>query len=343
MSMHLFTIFDQYSYTFILLSILQERGVEVAQYCTSVVVDEVDACCAEYPDQMDLIMSAALGQYSTYTPVQPSSSTESDSTGNVRPRPEIVLVGATLDERLVEMAVGAGWLRDPVTVAVGQRMKLPASLKHRYIVSEITGKVGAMCRRMRSDLKTGAQDAAPARVMLFADSEAQARAVADPLRTVLWGEHAISVLLPGGTEPIKALHSFRDNQTTLLIATPAAARGLDLPAVSHVYNLSPPTDAADYLHRAGRAGRIGSPVRGLITTMVTPEEVPALLAQAEALGIKMVEEQAPPPPGLHGEDEEVSDVEEAKRALEAMLAFSPKDDQENESGVGGGSSGEWEE
>jgi superfamily II DNA/RNA helicase len=39
------------------------------------------------------------------------------------------------------------------------------------------------------------------------------------------------VLLPEGTEPITALHSFRDNKTTLLLATPAAARGLDLPAV----------------------------------------------------------------------------------------------------------------
>jgi hypothetical protein len=85
---------------------------------------------------------------------------------------------------------------------------------------------------------------------------------ADPLRTVLWGDYALSVLLPAGSEPIKALHSFRDNKTTLLLATPQAARGLDLPAVSHVYNVVPPGDAVEYLHRAGRAGRIGSPVKG---------------------------------------------------------------------------------
>lgn len=63
-------------------------------------------------------------------------------------------------------------------------------------------------------------------------------------------------------QPITALHSFRDNRATLLLATPAAARGLDLPAVSHVYNTAAPATAADYLHRAGRAGRIGSPVPG---------------------------------------------------------------------------------
>lgn len=61
---------------------------------------------------------------------------------------------------------------------------------------------------------------------------------------------------------LQALHAFRDNQATFLLATPSAARGLDLPAVSHVYNLDPPEDGVAYLHRAGRAGRIGSTVKG---------------------------------------------------------------------------------
>ncbi len=60
----------------------------------------------------------------------------------------------------------------------------------------------------------------------------------------------------------QAMHAFRDNETTLLLATPAASRGLDLPAVGFVYSLGAPADATDYLHRAGRAGRIGSPFNG---------------------------------------------------------------------------------
>lgn len=66
---------------------------------------------------------------------------------------------------------------------------------------------------------------------------------------------------------VQALHSFRDNKSSLLIATPQAARGLDLPAVSHVYNLGPPEDPTEYLHRAGRAGRIGSPVGGVVAKL----------------------------------------------------------------------------
>ena len=64
---------------------------------------------------------------------------------------------------------------------------------------------------------------------------------------------------------LQALHAFRDNKASFLLATPQAARGLDLPAVSHVYNLDLPQDAVTYLHRAGRAGRIGSPVPGAMS------------------------------------------------------------------------------
>ena len=68
---------------------------------------------------------------------------------------------------------------------------------------------------------------------------------------------------------LQALHAFRDNKASFLIATPQAARGLDMPAVSHVYNLDPPEDAVTYLHRAGRAGRIGSPVKGEAPAIAT--------------------------------------------------------------------------
>ena len=47
------------------------------------------------------------------------------------------------------------------------------------------------------------QDAPPPRVIVFASNEQAAAAAADPLRTALWGQHTLSVLLPHGEEPIK--------------------------------------------------------------------------------------------------------------------------------------------
>jgi superfamily II DNA/RNA helicase len=54
-----------------------------------------------------------------------------------------------------------------------------------------------------------------------------------------------------------ALDSFRNGEMTLLVASDVAARGLDIPEVSHVFNFDIPIHADDYVHRIGRTGRAG--------------------------------------------------------------------------------------
>ena len=53
------------------------------------------------------------------------------------------------------------------------------------------------------------------------------------------------------------LQGFRDNKLKLLVASDVAARGLDIPDVSHVFNFNLPIHAEDYVHRIGRTGRAG--------------------------------------------------------------------------------------
>ena len=53
----------------------------------------------------------------------------------------------------------------------------------------------------------------------------------------------------------RALASFKDNRAQILVATDVAARGLDIPDVSHVINYDLPTTYDDYVHRIGRTGR----------------------------------------------------------------------------------------
>ena len=55
----------------------------------------------------------------------------------------------------------------------------------------------------------------------------------------------------------KTLDGFRDGSLHLLIASDVAARGLDIPAVSHVFNFDVPSHPEDYIHRIGRTGRAG--------------------------------------------------------------------------------------
>jgi superfamily II DNA/RNA helicase len=73
-----------------------------------------------------------------------------------------------------------------------------------------------------------------------------------------------------------ALESFRNGSVQLLIASDVAARGLDIPDVSHVINFDVPHHAEDYVHRIGRTGRAGK--SGTAFTIVTSEDSKAVSA-----------------------------------------------------------------
>ncbi len=66
------------------------------------------------------------------------------------------------------------------------------------------------------------------------------------------------------------LTSFRDGELGLLVASDVAARGLDVPSVSHVFNFDVPIHSEDYVHRIGRTGRAGR--EGKAITLATPAE-----------------------------------------------------------------------
>lgn len=59
------------------------------------------------------------------------------------------------------------------------------------------------------------------------------------------------------SQRMKTLDAFRDGSLHLLVASDVAARGLDIPAVSHVFNFDVPSHPEDYVHRIGRTGRAG--------------------------------------------------------------------------------------
>ncbi|WP_374298448.1 DEAD/DEAH box helicase [Paracoccus sp. (in: a-proteobacteria)] len=74
----------------------------------------------------------------------------------------------------------------------------------------------------------------------------------------------------------RTLDNFRDGKLRLLVASDVAARGLDIPAVSHVFNYDLPSHAEDYVHRIGRTGRAGR--LGSAFSIATPADEKYLAA-----------------------------------------------------------------
>ena len=68
----------------------------------------------------------------------------------------------------------------------------------------------------------------------------------------------------------RTLEGFRDGTLKFLVASDVAARGLDIPAVSHVFNFDLPSHAEDYVHRIGRTGRAGR--LGTAISLGTPSD-----------------------------------------------------------------------
>lgn len=95
----------------------------------------------------------------------------------------------------------------------------------------------------------------------------------DEVTTMLNSRGQKAEAIHGGMSQLqrdRVMQAFRSGQTQLLVATDVAARGLDIPHVSHVINYDLPSSAEVYVHRIGRTGRAGR--EGAAITILDPRE-----------------------------------------------------------------------
>ncbi len=114
------------------------------------------------------------------------------------------------------------------------------------------------------------------------------------------------------------LDDFREGKLRFLVASDVAARGLDIPAVSHVFNFDLPSHAEDYVHRIGRTGRAGR--LGTAISLATPMDekyltaIETLVKQSlpraetpEGFALSAAAKDAPRPPRENGRRERSRD------------------------------------
>ncbi len=86
---------------------------------------------------------------------------------------------------------------------------------------------------------------------------------------------------------METLNKFRNDEVQFLVASDVAARGLDIPAVSHVFNYDVPIHSDDYVHRIGRTGRAG--LKGAALMLVSPADGKHYDAILKTIGAEEIE------------------------------------------------------
>ncbi len=89
----------------------------------------------------------------------------------------------------------------------------------------------------------------------------------------------------------RTLKRYRDGAFPVLVATDVAARGLDIPAISHVINYDLPDSPQDYVHRIGRTGRAG---RSGVALSFIDEGQRYLIRDIEKIIGRVLDPNAPP-------------------------------------------------
>lgn len=93
------------------------------------------------------------------------------------------------------------------------------------------------------------------RVIIFTGTKEYAENISKFLERKDIGEVRVIHSNKGQNSRINAMSDFREGDVRILVSTDVSARGIDIPAVSHVINFSVPKDYLDYVHRIGRTGR----------------------------------------------------------------------------------------
>jgi superfamily II DNA/RNA helicase len=123
-----------------------------------------------------------------------------------------------------------------------------------------------------------------------------------------------------------ALDQFRKGEIPLLVASDVAARGLDIPAVSHVFNFDVPHHADDYVHRIGRTGRAGR--AGTAVSIVTQLDQKSMAAIEKLIGQSI--------PLVEGSSKSPSPEQAATRERQHERPRDSATDGESESSRSGG-------
>ena len=180
---------------------------------------------------------------------------------------QTLFFSATLSDEI--KTIGAKFVMNPKVISVAPPAATASTITAKLIWTEVKQKREILRQLLRDDEINNAvifcNRKRDISVLLSSLKRHQFKAVA------LHGDMTQSARLA-------ALDEFKSGTSPILIASDVAARGLDIPSVSHVFNFDVPSNAEDYVHRIGRTGRAGR--EGKAYTLAVPKEDDKKLVKA---------------------------------------------------------------
>ena len=149
------------------------------------------------------------------------------------------------------------FLNDPAKVEVARQATTNTSIEQKLFAFQPTRKDRSFTEKravLRALIKGEGESLTNA--IVFCNRKMDVDVVAKSLKSHGFNAAPIHGDLDQ-SQRMKTLDEFREGSLRLLIASDVAARGLDIPAVSHVFNFDVPSHPEDYVHRIGRTGRAG--------------------------------------------------------------------------------------
>jgi len=158
-----------------------------------------------------------------------------------------LLFSATLSHRVKELAYEQ--MNDPTAIEIEPEQMTGSRIEEELFYPSKPEKIPLLLTLMEEDW--------PDKAIVFCNTKHACSTVYHWLQS---DRHRVGLLT--GDVPqrkrLKILEDFTEGRIDILVATDVAARGLHIPAVSHVYNFDLPDDCEDYVHRIGRTGRAGA-------------------------------------------------------------------------------------
>jgi superfamily II DNA/RNA helicase len=162
-------------------------------------------------------------------------------------RRQTMMFSATFAPRIQQLA--ARIMRAPQRLQVDSPQEAHANIKQVLFWADSQ-------QHKRKLLDHWLRDTTIDQAIVFASTQIECDALAEDLQQVGFSAVALHGALSQGLRN-RRLQALRDGRVQILVATDVAARGIDVPSISHVFNFGLPMKQEDYTHRIGRTGRAG--------------------------------------------------------------------------------------